>query len=56
VIAFHGYGHDLPNVAASIEHLCDRHSTQITEVRGDKQKHVIYIQKSFQIVSYGYGA
>jgi hypothetical protein len=43
VVAFHDYGHDLPNVTAMIDLLCARHSSEIAEVRVDAERHVIYL-------------
>jgi Methyltransferase domain len=46
VIAFHDYGYDLPNVTKMIDSLCARHSSEISRVHVDSNRHIIYLQKA----------
>jgi SAM-dependent methyltransferase len=46
VVAFHDYGHDLPNVTATIDLLRARHVGEITEAHVDRERHIIYLRKA----------
>jgi len=46
VVAFHDYGYDLPEVTETIDYLLSTHSEEIGKRWLDREKHIIYIQKS----------
>lgn len=44
-VAFHDYGHDLPNVTETIDRLRERHSSEIVEFSVDSERHIAFITK-----------
>ncbi|MEM3448455.1 MAG: class I SAM-dependent methyltransferase [Nitrososphaerota archaeon] len=45
IIAFHDYGHDLPQVTETINRLCKKHINEIEKIKVNTIKHIIFIKK-----------
>lgn len=45
VLAFHDYGHDLPQVTSALDELCLQHRNEISGSVVHRGKHVLFIQK-----------
>ena len=45
VVAFHDYGHDLPEVTAKLDELCAKHRSEILESFVLDEKHILGIRK-----------
>lgn len=45
VVAFHDYGHDLPQVTSALDDLCLLHKGEIFRLRVDSAKHILFITK-----------
>jgi Methyltransferase domain len=45
VVAFHDYGHDLPQVTSALDKLCTQHRGEISNRFVNEEKHILFIQK-----------